>query len=33
MDKNGKVCDVGEKGEIVIKTVDGKPPGSFVDIT
>jgi acetyl-CoA synthetase len=30
MDKNGKICDVGEEGEIVIKTADGKPPGLFV---
>ena len=29
MDKHGKICDVGEEGEIVIKTVDGKPPGLF----
>jgi acetyl-CoA synthetase len=29
MDKTGKICDVGEEGEIVIKTVDGKPPGLF----
>jgi acetyl-CoA synthetase len=29
MDKDGKICDVGEEGEIVIKTIDGKPPGLF----
>jgi acetyl-CoA synthetase len=29
MDKHGKICDVGEEGEIVIKTTDGKPPGLF----
>lgn len=29
MDKHGKICDVGEEGEIVIKTLDGKPPGLF----
>ncbi len=29
MDKHGKICDVGEEGELVIKTQDGKPPGLF----
>jgi acetyl-CoA synthetase len=29
MDKHGKICDVGEEGELVIKTKDGKPPGLF----
>ena len=29
MDKKGKVVDVGEEGEIVIGTKDGKPPGLF----
>lgn len=29
MDREGKICDVGEEGEIVIKTRDGKPPGLF----
>lgn len=29
MDRDGKICDVGEEGEIVIKTGDGKPPGLF----
>lgn len=29
MDKDGKLCDVGEEGELVIKTKDGKPPGLF----
>ena len=29
MDKNGNICDVGEEGELVINTQDGKPPGLF----
>lgn len=29
MDKDGKLCDVGEEGELVIKTKEGKPPGLF----
>jgi acetyl-CoA synthetase len=29
MDKHGKICDVGEEGELVIKTLNGKPPGLF----
>jgi acetyl-CoA synthetase len=29
MDKDGGICDVGEEGEIIIKTVNGKPPGLF----
>ncbi len=29
MDKDGRICDVGEEGEIVIKTLNGKPPGLF----
>lgn len=29
MDKDGKLCDVGEEGELVIYTKDGKPPGLF----
>jgi len=31
VDKNDKICDVGEEGEIVIKTEVGKPVGLFVD--
>jgi acetyl-CoA synthetase len=31
VDRNDKVCDVGEEGEIVIKTDKGKPIGLFVD--
>ncbi|KUK44797.1 MAG: AMP-binding protein [Methanothrix sp.] len=31
VDKNDKVCDVGEEGEIVIKTDIGRPVGLFVD--
>ena len=31
VDKNDKVCDVGEEGEIVIKTDKGKPVGLFID--
>lgn len=29
MDKDGKLCDVGEEGELVIRTKEGKPPGLF----
>jgi acetyl-CoA synthetase len=29
MDKDGKLVDVGEEGELVIETKDGKPPGLF----
>jgi acetyl-CoA synthetase len=29
MDKDGGICDVGEEGEIVIKTINVKPPGLF----
>jgi acetyl-CoA synthetase len=31
VDKNDKICDVGDEGEIVVKTDHGKPPGLFVD--
>ena len=31
VDKNDKVCDVGEEGEIVIRTDKGKPIGLFND--
>ena len=31
VDKNDKVCDVGEEGEIVVRTDEGKPVGLFVD--
>jgi acetyl-CoA synthetase len=31
VDKNDKVCDVGEEGEIVIRTDKGKPAGLFID--
>ena len=31
VDKNDKICDVGEEGELVIKTDEGKPVGLFVD--
>ena len=29
MNNEGNLCDVGEEGEIVIKTAEGKPPGLF----
>lgn len=29
MDKDGRICDVGEEGEIVIKTSNSNPPGLF----
>jgi acetyl-CoA synthetase len=29
MNPEGKECDVGEEGEITVKTADGKPPGLF----
>ncbi len=29
MERDGGICDIGEEGEIVIKTKDGKPPGLF----
>lgn len=29
MNPEGKECDVGEEGEIVIKTAEGRPPGLF----
>ncbi len=29
MDKHGKICDIGEEGELVVKTLDKKPPGLF----
>ncbi len=29
MDKNGKICDVGEEGELVVNTMDGNTPGLF----
>jgi acetyl-CoA synthetase len=29
MNKDSGICDVGEEGEIVIKTINGKPPGLF----
>ncbi|HPJ30049.1 MAG TPA: AMP-binding protein [Methanothrix sp.] len=31
VDRNDRVCEVGEEGEIVIKTDGGKPIGLFVD--
>ena len=31
VDKDDKVCEVGEEGEIVVKTDKGKPPGLFVN--
>lgn len=31
VDKNDKICDVGEEGEIVIRTDKGKPVGVFTD--
>jgi len=31
VDKNDKICEVGEEGEIVIKTDKGKPVGLFID--
>ncbi|HPE63094.1 MAG TPA: AMP-binding protein [Methanothrix sp.] len=31
VDKNDKVCEVGEEGEIVIRTDKGRPIGLFVD--
>jgi acetyl-CoA synthetase len=31
VDKNDKICEVGEEGEIVIKTDKGKPVGLFTD--
>jgi acetyl-CoA synthetase len=31
VDKNDKICDVGEEGEIVVRTDNGKPVGLFVD--
>ena len=30
MDREGRLCEVGEEGEIVINTKEGKPPGLFV---
>jgi len=30
MDRDGRLCEVGEEGEIVINTKDGKPVGLFV---
>lgn len=29
MNADGNLCDVGEEGELVIRTADGKPPGLF----
>ncbi len=29
MDKHGKICDIGEEGELVVNTLDKKPPGLF----
>jgi acetyl-CoA synthetase len=29
MSADGNICDVGEEGELVINTADGKPPGLF----
>ena len=29
MNNEGNICDVGEEGEIVIKTAEGNPPGLF----
>jgi len=31
VDKNDKICEVGEEGEIVIRTDKGKPVGLFTD--
>jgi len=31
VDKNDKVCDIGQEGEIVIRTDQGRPTGLFVD--
>ena len=31
VDKNDKVCDVGEEGELVARTDKGKPVGLFID--
>jgi len=31
LNANGKICEIGEEGEIVIKTDRVKPPGIFVD--
>jgi acetyl-CoA synthetase len=31
VDRNGDVCDIGEEGEIVIRTDGGRPIGLFVD--
>jgi len=31
VDRNDKVCEVGEEGEIVIRTDKGKPVGLFID--
>jgi acetyl-CoA synthetase len=30
MDRDGRICEVGEEGEIVINTKEGKPVGLFV---
>ena len=31
VDRDDRICDVGEEGEIVIRTDEGKPPGLFID--
>jgi len=31
VDKDDRICEVGEEGEIVIRTDEGKPPGLFID--
>jgi len=31
VDKDDRICDVGEEGEIIIRTDEGKPPGLFID--
>jgi acetyl-CoA synthetase len=31
VDRDDRICEVGEEGEIVIRTDEGKPPGLFID--
>mgnify|MGYP001346003290 FL=1 len=31
VDRDDQICNVGEEGEIVIRTDEGKPPGLFID--
>jgi len=31
VDRDDRICDVGDEGEIVIRTDGGKPPGLFID--